>query len=177
MTGAAWRCVAEGFGEPDGDAEPRRAKRARRSSGPGDADGEGLICGGSVVESEEDLEGVTEDFLSAFRRARRASSVGGGEGIGRKGSCGGARDIGRVAAAVGTVEKLCAVWSVAAAAAGSWCLGRLVRAERAEVCGAGAGAWEELSLVGPLEGFLSCTLCSQRRSQRPPLATMDNWIR
>ena len=75
--------MREGLGEEEGDAEPNLAKRAAR-----------LFEGGVVIEAGE-FEGVMEavcavsrltlDFLSALRRARRASSIEFEEGIVRHG--------------------------------------------------------------------------------------------
>lgn len=64
--------VREGCGEDEGDAELRRAKRAARSS-----DGFDELDGGfdGVIEALNESLKLTLDFLSAFRRARRASSV------------------------------------------------------------------------------------------------------
>jgi hypothetical protein len=59
--------LREGLGELDGDAEPRRAKRAARSFCEGD---------GGIARLEGEVSKVTEDFLSALRRARRALSCG-----------------------------------------------------------------------------------------------------
>lgn len=65
--------MREGLGELEGEAEPRRAKRAARSS---DAEG-GLM--GAVEELKGALEKLTLDFLRALSRARRASSWSGGD--------------------------------------------------------------------------------------------------
>jgi hypothetical protein len=64
--------VRKGFGELEGEAEPRRAKRAARSDG-------GLCRVATfeiegLVELEEDFSKLMDDFLRAFRRARRSSS-------------------------------------------------------------------------------------------------------
>jgi hypothetical protein len=76
----------EAFGLEEGDAEPRRAKRAASVSA--------AFGAVEIVELAEGIDGLvrfieymgvvsklTVDFLSAFSRARRASSCEGGVGI------------------------------------------------------------------------------------------------
>ena len=58
----------EGLGEALGLGEPRRAKRAARSSGAPTDDLDGIIAADGVVSN------VTLDFLRALSRARSASS-------------------------------------------------------------------------------------------------------
>lgn len=76
----------EVFGLDDGDGEPRRAKRAASVSAALGAVGVVLFANGlDGLERFMELTGVvsklTVDFLSAFRRARRASSWEVGVGI------------------------------------------------------------------------------------------------
>lgn len=54
----------EGCGEPEGDADPRRANREARSS-----------VGLGAIEALYVVSRLTLDFLSAFKRARRSSST------------------------------------------------------------------------------------------------------
>lgn len=68
--------VPEGLGDAEGLGEPSLAKRAARPS-----EAVGALEG--FIEAEGVVLKLTEDFLSALRRARRASSpVGTGMGTG-----------------------------------------------------------------------------------------------
>jgi len=69
--------VRESWGEADGDAEPRRANRAARSS-------VGFLGVVDVIDALCVVSRLMEDFLSALRRARRSSSEPGIAGYGVK---------------------------------------------------------------------------------------------